>query len=50
MSARTHPEPRGHPVSTLLFSPFGLRELTIPNRIVVSPMCQYSSHEGFPGD
>lgn len=37
-------------MKTLLFSPIDLRKLTIPNRIVVSPMCQYSSHEGFPGD
>jgi NADPH2 dehydrogenase len=29
-----------------LFSPFQLRELTLPNRIVVSPMAQYSAIEG----
>ena len=29
-----------------LFSPITLRELTLSNRIVVSPMCQYSAHEG----
>jgi 2,4-dienoyl-CoA reductase-like NADH-dependent reductase (Old Yellow Enzyme family) len=29
-----------------LFSPFTLRELTIPNRIFVSPMCQYSCVDG----
>ncbi|WP_158814258.1 NADH:flavin oxidoreductase/NADH oxidase [Methylocapsa sp. S129] len=29
-----------------LFSPFTLRSLTLPNRIVVSPMCQYSAEEG----
>jgi len=29
-----------------LFSPLPLRSLTLPNRIVVSPMCQYSSVEG----
>jgi 2,4-dienoyl-CoA reductase-like NADH-dependent reductase (Old Yellow Enzyme family) len=29
-----------------LFSPFTLRRLTVPNRIVVSPMCQYSADEG----
>jgi 2,4-dienoyl-CoA reductase-like NADH-dependent reductase (Old Yellow Enzyme family) len=31
---------------TQLFSPFTLRGLTLPNRIVVSPMCQYSAHNG----
>ena len=29
-----------------LFSPLKLRGLTLPNRIVVSPMCQYSAVEG----
>ncbi len=29
-----------------LFTPVTLRSLTLPNRIVVSPMCQYSSVEG----
>lgn len=29
-----------------LFSPYTLRGLTLPNRIVVSPMCQYSAEQG----
>ncbi len=29
-----------------LFTPLTLRELTLPNRIVVSPMCQYSASRG----
>ena len=29
-----------------LFQPLSLRKLTLPNRIVVSPMCQYSSVDG----
>jgi 2,4-dienoyl-CoA reductase-like NADH-dependent reductase (Old Yellow Enzyme family) len=29
-----------------LFDPLALRELTLPNRIVVSPMCQYSAANG----
>ncbi len=29
-----------------LFAPLTLRSLTLPNRIVVSPMCQYSAVEG----
>src|SRR5512139_3747939 len=35
---------------SMLFSPFSLRSLELPNRIVVSPMCQYSAHEGCAGD
>ena len=33
-----------------LFQPLTLRGLTLPNRIAVSPMCQYSSQDGLPGD
>ena len=33
-----------------LFSPLKLRDLTIPNRIFVSPMCQYSSSNGKPNN
>lgn len=33
-----------------LFSPFKLRSITFRNRIFVSPMCQYSSHDGLPTD
>jgi 2,4-dienoyl-CoA reductase-like NADH-dependent reductase (Old Yellow Enzyme family) len=33
-----------------LFDPLTLREVTLRNRIGVSPMCQYSSHDGFAGD
>lgn len=29
-----------------LFSPYTLRGVTLPNRIVVSPMCQYSAENG----
>ncbi|MEO8594240.1 MAG: NADH:flavin oxidoreductase/NADH oxidase [Candidatus Solibacter sp.] len=39
-------------MSTLapLFTPFTLREITFRNRIAVSPMCQYSSQDGFAND
>src|SRR5437868_505336 len=37
-------------MTTRLFSPLTLRELTFRNRIFVSPMCQYSSEEGMPTD
>src|SRR4051794_33950749 len=33
-----------------LFDAIAFRELTLANRIVVSPMCQYSSTDGFPND
>jgi 2,4-dienoyl-CoA reductase-like NADH-dependent reductase (Old Yellow Enzyme family) len=33
-----------------LFDPISLRELTLRNRIVVSPMCQYSANDGFLND
>lgn len=33
-----------------LFDPFTLRDITFSNRVVVSPMCQYSSEEGFASD
>jgi 2,4-dienoyl-CoA reductase-like NADH-dependent reductase (Old Yellow Enzyme family) len=33
-----------------LFTPLPLRSLTLANRIVVSPMCQYSSVDGFAND
>jgi 2,4-dienoyl-CoA reductase-like NADH-dependent reductase (Old Yellow Enzyme family) len=33
-----------------LFSPFRLRGLELRNRVVMSPMCQYSSTDGFPND
>jgi len=35
---------------SVLFSPLSLRSLTVRNRIFVSPMCQYSSHDGLPND
>jgi anthraniloyl-CoA monooxygenase len=33
-----------------MFAPFKLRELELKNRIVVSPMCQYSAKKGIVGD
>ncbi|HEY1729571.1 MAG TPA: NADH:flavin oxidoreductase/NADH oxidase [Candidatus Baltobacteraceae bacterium] len=34
----------------MLFEPYKLRDLTLRNRIVVSPMCEYSSEDGFAND
>jgi 2,4-dienoyl-CoA reductase-like NADH-dependent reductase (Old Yellow Enzyme family) len=33
-----------------LFQPLTLRGLTLPNRIVIAPMCQYSADDGLVGD
>ena len=33
-----------------LFQPLRLREMTLANRVVVSPMCMYSAKEGVPQD
>jgi len=33
-----------------LFTPLTIRSITLKNRIVVSPMCQYSSQDGFAND
>ena len=33
-----------------LFSPLQLRSVSLPNRIGVSPMCQYSAHDGIASD
>jgi anthraniloyl-CoA monooxygenase len=33
-----------------MFTPFRLRDLVIPNRVVVSPMCQYVAVDGTVGD
>ncbi len=33
-----------------MFIPFQLRAMTLMNRVVVSPMCQYSAEDGTPND
>ncbi len=33
-----------------MFTPFTLRGMTVPNRVVVSPMAMYSAVNGVPGD
>ena len=37
-------------IMSLLFSPLTIKTTTFKNRIVVSPMCQYSSVDGFAND
>jgi len=53
-SARPTPAPAAAapptPAPPPLFTPFRLRDLVLPNRVVVSPMCQYSAEDGTPND
>jgi 2,4-dienoyl-CoA reductase-like NADH-dependent reductase (Old Yellow Enzyme family) len=37
-------------MTSVLFSPITMRGLTLPNRVVVSPMCQYNSDNGSAND
>lgn len=37
-------------MSSALFSPLQLRNLTLPNRVIISPMCQYSATDGCASD
>src|SRR5690606_1127875 len=37
-------------IMSILFSPYTCKSITLKNRIVVSPMCQYSSEDGFATD
>ena len=43
----TTPQPAA---SIPLFAPLTIRGVTLGHRIVVSPMCQYSSEDGFAND
>ncbi|KAI0008242.1 FMN-linked oxidoreductase [Xylariaceae sp. FL0662B] len=40
------PQPDGRPIPKL-FTPLKIRGLTLQNRIMVSPLCQYSANNGF---
>jgi anthraniloyl-CoA monooxygenase len=48
-AAAGRPRPAGK-APPPIFTPFRLRGLTLENRIVVSPMCQYSAVDGLVGD
>ena len=39
-----------HKASAALFRPLTLRGITLRNKIMVSPMCQYSSEDGYAND
>jgi len=43
------PLPPGPPPPPM-FTPFRLRDMVLDNRVVVSPMCQYSAADGMPDD
>lgn len=52
-SCLMHPSTRSDHHSGMshpLFSPFQLRSVEFPNRIGVTPMCQYSARDGFAND
>ena len=38
------------PAPPPMFTPFRLRDMVVPNRVVVSPMCQYTAEDGLVGD
>jgi anthraniloyl-CoA monooxygenase len=42
--------PAGSPPPSPMFTPYTLRGLTVPNRVVVSPMAMYSAPHGVVGD
>lgn len=42
--------PGGDARNPPMFQPFALRGMTLPNRVVVSPMCLYSAEDGLPND
>ncbi|MDB5895528.1 MAG: oxidoreductase [Rhodoferax sp.] len=42
--------PAGQPAPPPMFTPYTVRGLTLKNRVLVSPMAQYSAVDGVPGD
>jgi len=50
-AASEHGSPSATPADTPpMFHPFRARDVVLPNRVVLSPMDQYSSVDGMPGD
>ena len=43
------PQPEGHPIPKI-FQPLKVRGITFPNRIWLSPLCQYSAQNGYLTD
>jgi anthraniloyl-CoA monooxygenase len=50
ITAPSRAVPAVSPPTPAMFTPLQLRELVIPNRVVVSPMCMYSAIDGMPND
>ena len=48
-AAQNLPADAEHPVPPA-FQPYRLRDMTVANRLIVSPMCQYCATDGLPGD
>ena len=44
------PRPRKEYAMPNLFTPYQLKDVTLRNRIVVSPMCQYVADDGLIND
>ena len=44
--------PGSHPIMTkpLLFTPITIRDVTLPNRVVIAPMATYSAVDGIAQD
>lgn len=42
--------PADAPAPPAIFTPYRVRSVTLPNRIVVSPMAQYTAQDGLPND
>ena len=48
--AQRHLGPAANDPLPPMFLPFSLREMTLQNRVCVSPMCMYSATDGLPDD
>ena len=44
------PLPTPHSPAPPMFTPLRLRDMVLTNRVVVSPMCQYSAEDGMPNE
>ena len=47
---QSHVRRTTHDACPPMFTPFTLRDMVLSNRVVVSPMCQYSSDDGMPDE
>jgi hypothetical protein len=50
INSACHTKKMGSPSTAHLMTPLEIREIALRNRIAVSPMCQYSSEDGFAND